>query len=83
MLSSAAGADRDCYSAALIQALDQIGQQLELWEQEFIVSVTEQFFELGYELSPKQLLKLEEVWRRHSCKLLLMRSGDETRSRKA
>jgi hypothetical protein len=55
--------ERDCYVAALIQALDRIGWSLGEWEQEFLVSVTEQFFDEGKELSTKQLLRLEIICR--------------------
>jgi hypothetical protein len=55
--------DRDCYIACLIQALDEVGERLDDWQQEFLVSVEVQFYEEQRELSIKQLLKLEEIWR--------------------
>lgn len=54
---------RDCYIASLIQALDEVGERLSDWQQEFLVSIEVQFYEEQRELSIKQLLKLEEIWR--------------------
>lgn len=41
--------------------LDKIGDSLTDWQQEFVISLQDRYYE-GYDLSPRQMLKLEEVY---------------------
>jgi hypothetical protein len=57
--------EKEPYTAYLIQRLDAIGKELDYWEQEFLVSVTHQFFDDNKEMSTKQLLRLEQICKRY------------------
>jgi hypothetical protein len=49
----------------MLYSLARIGGRLTMWEQEFLVSVIDWFFEWGFDLTVRQRLRLEQMYREH------------------